>query len=168
MDISSNFTFNQPSYFNPGTRYHTLCVMLYIWRLGVGGVNILRRYLSVCPAAGIAWSRDGLAWTHHHQTLMALFPHPPDWHSVVHSFLPLAMKSTRHIWPETTKVITLKRSTSTTGSGPVYHDAVLETRPISQLKHGEVLVRMGAVGFNHRDVSIVSFTIHTMRHWGRY
>lgn len=64
------------------------------------------------------------------------------------------MKSTRPVGPETTKVITLKRSISTLGSGPVYHDAVLETRPIPQLKDGEILVRMGAVGFNHRDVSL--------------
>ena len=68
------------------------------------------------------------------------------------------MESTRHVWPVTTKAITLKRPISTHGSGPVYYDAVLERRPIPQLTPGEVLVRMGAVGLNHRDVSLVSLT----------
>ena len=32
------------------------------------------------------------------------------------------------------------------------HDAQIEWRKIPQLKEGEVLIKMTAVGFNHRDV----------------
>ena len=39
-----------------------------------------------------------------------------------------------------------------TSSGETYHGAVLETRPIPSLEDGEILVKMGAVAFNHRDV----------------
>ena len=37
---------------------------------------------------------------------------------------------------------------------PRRYDAVLTTKPIRPLKDGEVLVKMTAAGFNHRDVSI--------------
>ncbi|KAF8967307.1 hypothetical protein BDZ97DRAFT_1804430 [Flammula alnicola] len=37
---------------------------------------------------------------------------------------------------------------------PLYHDATLIERPLSPPKPGEVLVKIGAVGFNHKDVWI--------------
>lgn len=36
---------------------------------------------------------------------------------------------------------------------PVFHDAVIEDKPIPALKQGQVLVRIGAAAYNHRDVS---------------
>jgi hypothetical protein len=36
---------------------------------------------------------------------------------------------------------------------PLYHDASLIDRPLLPPKPGEVVVKMGAVGFNHKDVS---------------
>ncbi|THU80563.1 NAD-P-binding protein [Dendrothele bispora CBS 962.96] len=55
--------------------------------------------------------------------------------------------------PQLTKAIIVQKSTAPRGQ-PVYHDAVLESRPIPALKSGEILVKMGAVAFNHRDVWI--------------
>jgi NADPH:quinone reductase-like Zn-dependent oxidoreductase len=60
--------------------------------------------------------------------------------------------------PKSTKAIVLKQSPST--SKPVYNDAVLEEKPIPPLKEGEILIRIGAAGFNHRDVSP-----HSARRW---
>jgi len=40
---------------------------------------------------------------------------------------------------------------------PLFHDAQLETRPLRPLKAGEVLVKITAVSFNHRDVRSVTF-----------
>jgi hypothetical protein len=51
--------------------------------------------------------------------------------------------------PESTRALVIKKSEAK----PVYHDAVVETRPLQQLTKGEILVKMGAVSFNHRDVS---------------
>jgi NADPH:quinone reductase-like Zn-dependent oxidoreductase len=56
--------------------------------------------------------------------------------------------------PESTRALVIKKCSAE--AKPVYHDAVLETRPLQQLKPGEVLVKMGAVSFNHRDVSNVT------------
>ncbi|TFY67440.1 hypothetical protein EVG20_g3946 [Dentipellis fragilis] len=53
--------------------------------------------------------------------------------------------------PTTTRALTLRKST---GRKPVYHDVDLEERPIPVLKKGEVLVKVNAAGFNHRDVWI--------------
>lgn len=53
--------------------------------------------------------------------------------------------------PESTRALVIKKCSAE--ATPVYHHAVLETRPLQQLKQGEVLVKMGAVSFNHRDVS---------------
>ncbi|KAF9449462.1 NAD(P)-binding protein [Macrolepiota fuliginosa MF-IS2] len=54
--------------------------------------------------------------------------------------------------PTTTKAVILRRSTSQ--EKPVYDDAVLVDKPIPELQPGEVLVKAGAVAFNHRDVWI--------------
>jgi NADPH:quinone reductase-like Zn-dependent oxidoreductase len=35
---------------------------------------------------------------------------------------------------------------------PVYHNAVVETQPIPALEEGQVLVKIGAAAFNHREV----------------
>jgi len=35
---------------------------------------------------------------------------------------------------------------------PLYHDVVLIERPLSPPKPGQVAIRLGAVGFNHKDV----------------
>lgn len=53
-------------------------------------------------------------------------------------------------FPTTTKAVILRRSTSR--KEPVYDDTVLVERPIPQLKPGEVLVKVGAAAFNHREV----------------
>jgi hypothetical protein len=60
--------------------------------------------------------------------------------------------------PEWTRALVIKKCSAE--AKPVYHDAVLETRPLQQLKHGEVLVKMSAVSFNRREVSI------TLLQWG--
>ena len=54
--------------------------------------------------------------------------------------------------PEWTRALVIKKCSEE--AKPVYHDAVLETRPLEQLKHGEVLVKMSAVSFNRREMSI--------------
>ena len=54
-----------------------------------------------------------------------------------------------------TKVIAVRESPK--GRKPRYHDAVLEQRTIPPLQKGQVLVKIGAVAFNHRDVGIVAF-----------
>ncbi|EEB94958.1 hypothetical protein MPER_06151 [Moniliophthora perniciosa FA553] len=54
--------------------------------------------------------------------------------------------------PQTTKAIVVRESADT--SEETYHGAVLEIRPLSKLKEGEILVKMGAVAFNHRDVDL--------------
>ncbi|KAJ8496183.1 hypothetical protein ONZ51_g1305 [Trametes cubensis] len=51
--------------------------------------------------------------------------------------------------PKSTKALVLRKSTQATQ--PVYHNAVLEERPIPALKPGQVLVRIYAAAFNHRD-----------------
>lgn len=52
--------------------------------------------------------------------------------------------------PKFTKALTIKPAATTLKH--VYHEAVLEERPLPPLKKGEVLVRIGAAAFNHRDV----------------
>lgn len=59
--------------------------------------------------------------------------------------------------PKSTKALVLKNPALQ--RKPVYHDAVVEERPISiALKPGEVLVRIGAAAFNHREVCTHIFT----------
>ena len=53
--------------------------------------------------------------------------------------------------PKSTKALIVQEST-----GPrkhTYHDAVLTKQLLSPPKPGEVTVRLGAVGFNHKDVT---------------
>ncbi|PCH37808.1 NAD(P)-binding protein [Wolfiporia cocos MD-104 SS10] len=52
--------------------------------------------------------------------------------------------------PAVTKAIVMRKSQRK----PVYHDTVLEERPLPALQKGQVLVKVAAAGFNHRDVWI--------------
>ncbi|KAI0362574.1 NAD-P-binding protein [Trametes cingulata] len=51
--------------------------------------------------------------------------------------------------PKSTRALVLRKAAKATK--PVYHDAVLEERPIPELKPGQILVRIHAAAFNHRD-----------------
>ncbi|KIJ61516.1 hypothetical protein HYDPIDRAFT_115660 [Hydnomerulius pinastri MD-312] len=62
----------------------------------------------------------------------------------------MAASSTRI--PKQTRALVVKKSPA--DRKPLYHDAVIEERPIPTLKRGQVLVKMGAVSFNHRDLWI--------------
>lgn len=53
--------------------------------------------------------------------------------------------------PRFTKSLTVKKAPAQ--SNPVYHEAVIEQKPLPALKKGEILVKIGAAAFNHRDVS---------------
>ncbi|KAF8315457.1 NAD(P)-binding protein [Clavulina sp. PMI_390] len=50
--------------------------------------------------------------------------------------------------PTETRALVLQKSTN----GPFVYDAVIATLPIPPLTEGQVLVRIGAAGFNHRDL----------------
>ncbi|TFK36440.1 hypothetical protein BDQ12DRAFT_706376 [Crucibulum laeve] len=54
--------------------------------------------------------------------------------------------------PKFTRALILKESSIQ--KKPVYNDAVLEKKPIPTLKPGQVLVKIGAAAYNHRDVWI--------------
>ena len=54
--------------------------------------------------------------------------------------------------PQRCKAIVLRKSKDQ--SGPYKFDAVLEERDIPSLKDGQVLVKIEAAGFNHREVSL--------------
>ncbi|RDX56332.1 NAD(P)-binding protein [Lentinus brumalis] len=54
--------------------------------------------------------------------------------------------------PKTTRALVVRKAAQATK--PVFHDAVVEERPIPQLKTGQILVRVHAAGFNHRDLWI--------------
>ncbi|KAJ7473746.1 NAD-P-binding protein [Mycena galericulata] len=54
--------------------------------------------------------------------------------------------------PRITKALVLQKSSP--ARSPLYHDAVVEEQPIPALKSGEVLVKMSAVVFNHRELWI--------------
>ncbi|KAJ3533647.1 hypothetical protein NM688_g7252 [Phlebia brevispora] len=54
--------------------------------------------------------------------------------------------------PRVSRAVLLKRSPPE--RKPVYHDIVIEERPIPALKQGEVLVKIGAAAYNHRDLWI--------------
>ncbi|KAF5344395.1 hypothetical protein D9756_011350 [Leucocoprinus leucothites] len=54
--------------------------------------------------------------------------------------------------PATTKALVLQKSP--TPKKPAYDDVVLVDRPVPELKTGELLVKTGAVAFNHREVWI--------------
>ncbi|KDQ50096.1 hypothetical protein JAAARDRAFT_42352 [Jaapia argillacea MUCL 33604] len=62
-----------------------------------------------------------------------------------------------HQVPQTTKSLLVKASLTSkalTTKKPASYDAVLTERPIPSLKQGEILVKIGAAGFNHRDLWI--------------
>lgn len=50
--------------------------------------------------------------------------------------------------PNITKAVVLRAS----ANAPSYHDVVIESRPVPPLKAGQLLLKMGAVALNHRDV----------------
>ncbi|KAJ8583566.1 NAD(P)-binding protein [Rhizopogon salebrosus TDB-379] len=54
--------------------------------------------------------------------------------------------------PEWTRALVLRQCSAE--AKPVYHDTVLENRPLPQLKHEEVLVKINAASFNRRDLWI--------------
>ncbi|KAJ7465965.1 hypothetical protein FB451DRAFT_1561264 [Mycena latifolia] len=54
--------------------------------------------------------------------------------------------------PRTTKALVLRKSPA--GRKPLFHDAIVQEQPLPALKPGELLVKMGAVAFNHRDLWI--------------
>ena len=54
--------------------------------------------------------------------------------------------------PQRCKAIVLRKAENQ--SGPYKFDAVLEKTDVRPLKDGEVLVKIDAAGFNHRDVSL--------------
>ncbi|KZO93070.1 NAD-binding protein [Calocera viscosa TUFC12733] len=56
--------------------------------------------------------------------------------------------------PTTTRCLVLKEAKDVQQGAPVYHDVVVDERKVPSLKNGEVLVRISAVAFNHRDVWI--------------
>lgn len=57
--------------------------------------------------------------------------------------------------PTHTKAVVLQESK--VPRTPLYHDAPVVKRPLSYPKPGEVVVKMGAVAFNHKDVSLHIF-----------
>jgi hypothetical protein len=57
--------------------------------------------------------------------------------------------------PRTTNALVSKKSPPE--RTPLFHDAVVQAQPIPQLKYGEILVKIGAAAFNHRDVRLCSY-----------
>ncbi|KAG8216808.1 hypothetical protein J3R82DRAFT_7058 [Butyriboletus roseoflavus] len=66
-------------------------------------------------------------------------------------FPPRSCKMTVRL-PKETRVLVVKKSPAE--RKPLYHDAVIEKRLIPVLQSGQVLVKMGAVAFNRRDLWI--------------
>lgn len=56
--------------------------------------------------------------------------------------------------PTSSRVITVRESPK--DHKPRYHDAALENRAVPPLQKGQVLVKIGAAAFNHRDVGTVA------------
>ena len=54
--------------------------------------------------------------------------------------------------PRRSRAVVLRKAEDQ--SGPYKFDAVLEDRDIPSLKDGQVLVKVEAAGFNHREVSL--------------
>ncbi|RXW12479.1 hypothetical protein EST38_g13376 [Candolleomyces aberdarensis] len=52
-------------------------------------------------------------------------------------------------YPKVSKALVVQKSN---GDGPYKFDAVLEEKPVPELKSDEVLLKLTAVGFNHKDV----------------
>lgn len=55
--------------------------------------------------------------------------------------------------PRTTRSVVIQKQAS--AKKPVYHDAVIVEKEIPALQRGEVLVRMSAAAYNHREVSVL-------------
>ncbi|KAH8813444.1 NAD(P)-binding protein [Flagelloscypha sp. PMI_526] len=51
--------------------------------------------------------------------------------------------------PKSTKALVLR---TVPDRKPLFHDAVIEDKPIEPLQEGEILVKVNAVAFNHRDL----------------
>lgn len=63
------------------------------------------------------------------------------------------MSTTTQRLPTHTRALVVRKADSTGSKKPLYPNAaVLETHPIPKLQKGQVLVKMNAVSFNHRDV----------------
>jgi len=58
-----------------------------------------------------------------------------------------------HTLPTSTKSLVIQESNVKKDS--TYHDAVLTERPLAAPKPGEVVIKVGAVGFNHKDVRVL-------------
>lgn len=56
--------------------------------------------------------------------------------------------------PTHTKALTIQEAR--VAKKPLYHDAILVERPLAAPKPGEVVVKITATGFNHKDVSSFS------------
>lgn len=57
----------------------------------------------------------------------------------------------RKMSQSTMKALILTKTPPVEGKG-VYHDATIESIPLPELKDGQVLVKVSALAFNHRDV----------------
>ncbi|KAI0263396.1 NAD-P-binding protein [Gloeopeniophorella convolvens] len=55
-------------------------------------------------------------------------------------------------YPSSTKALIIEKSTEP--RQPIYHDARIVHKPVPALKPGEVLVKINAAGFNHRELWI--------------
>jgi hypothetical protein len=64
--------------------------------------------------------------------------------------IPLPRPDSMAALPKFTNALVLRKATSQAKA--VYHDAVVVSRPIPPLKHGEILVKMIAVAFNRREL----------------
>jgi hypothetical protein len=63
--------------------------------------------------------------------------------------------------PKTMKALVVVRDVRQTKQ--LYHDAKVEEKAIPALKKGEILVKVNAAGFNHRDVRFFkSLTYHCL------
>ncbi|GLB34498.1 putative zinc-binding dehydrogenase [Lyophyllum shimeji] len=89
------------------------------------------------------------------QSVMGLFCHSTNAPELLIETLAhsgLSISTIEHECGVVTKALTVGKSPAQ--RKPLYHDAVLTERPLPLLKEGEILVRIGAAAFNHRDVWI--------------
>ena len=61
--------------------------------------------------------------------------------------------------PATTRALVVQESKEPRNT--LYHDAALVERPLAQPKPGEVVVKIAAVGFNHKDVRTAFLHVHS-------
>lgn len=54
--------------------------------------------------------------------------------------------------PLSTTALVIRKSIPAQKGAAVYHNVVLEQRPVPELKPGELLLKVAAVAFNRRDV----------------